>query len=178
VSELSDEERQIERLLAELAPREGRMNRDRTMFRAGQAAGESRATGPRDGRWIWPAITVCSTAAGLLAGILISGSSRPAAKAVRQAEEKTSDDSPSVQQSIVAQSPQANPATVAADSPSLLELRIVMASRAGDELSLAQADLPTSAGRQTAVGGPAVNPLAPLTYGAALGQLRQEEGHL
>jgi len=178
VSELSDEERQIERLLAELAPREGRMNRDRTMFRAGQAAGVSRATGSRDGRWVWPAITVCSTAAGLLAGILIAGSSRPAAQVVRQAAEKTSDDSPSVQQSILAQNPQADSATVAADSPSLLELRIAMATRAGDELSLAQSDLPASRGRAAAVDAPAAGSFAPITYGAALGQLRADEKDL
>jgi hypothetical protein len=172
VSELSDDERQIERLLAELTPRDSRINRDRTMFHAGQAAGVSPATEARKTRWVWPAITVCSTAAGLVAGLFIAAPSRPAAPIAQ----RTSDISPADPPSTVA--PTNEPDTVVADSPTLLELRIALARQAGDELTLAQSDLWTSRSRPAAVDGPAISPVAPLTYGAALGRLRVEEKDL
>jgi hypothetical protein len=171
VSELSDEERQIERLLSELTPRNSRISRDRTMFRAGQATVLSPATEARKKRWVWPAITVCSTAAGLLAGILIAGPSRPAARIARQTAETSLAGPPST----VAHANE--PETIVADSPALLELRISLARRAGDELAWAQSDLSTSRSRP-AVDGPAAGSFAPLTYGAALGRLHAEEKDL
>jgi hypothetical protein len=171
VSDLSDDERQIERLLAELTPRDSRISRDRTMFHAGQAAGLSPATKARKTRWVWPAITVCSTAAGLVAGLFIAGPSRLAAPIARQ----TSETSPADPSSTVAQANE--PETVVADSPTLLELRIALARRAGDELAWAQSDLSTSRSRP-AVDAPAAGSFAPLTYGAALGRLHAEEKDL
>jgi hypothetical protein len=73
---LSDEEREIERLLASLPVRESRLNRDRTTFLAGRASGlvlKQLQLQPRTaGRWIWPGATIRSAAAGLLIGLLIA----------------------------------------------------------------------------------------------------------
>lgn len=168
VSELSDDERQIERWLAELTPRDSRMSRDRTIFRAGQATGLSPATESRKKRWVWPAVTVCSTAAGLVAGLFIAGPSRPAVLIARQ----TSETPPTGPPSTVAHANEAE--TVVADSPALLELRIALARRAGNELAWAQSDLSANRSRR-AVDAPAASAYAPLTYGAALGQLSAEE---
>jgi hypothetical protein len=172
VSELSDEERQIERLLAELTPRDSRISRDRTMFCAGQAAGVSPATETRKTRWVWPAVTACSTAAGLLAGILIAGPIRPAAPIAQ----RTSETSPAGPPSTVAHANE--PETIVADAPALMELRIALARRAGNELAWAQPDLSASRGRPAAAGAPAAGAFAPLTYGAALGRLSAEEKDL
>jgi hypothetical protein len=172
LSELSDEERHIERLLAELAPRDSRMNRDRTMFLAGQAAWLSPATEARKKRWVWPVITVCSTAAGLVAGLFVAGPIRPAAQIARQTSEAAPVGPPSMVEHT-----KARPETDVADAPALLELRIALARRAGDELAWAQSDLWTSRTRP-AVDAPATASRAPLTYGAALGRLRADEKDL
>ncbi len=174
VSELSDDERQLERLLAELTPRDSRISRDRTMFRAGQATGVSPASESRKKRWVWPAVTICSTAAGLVAGLFLADPSRPAAPIARQ----TSEIPPAGLPSSIEEQPNVRPEIVVADSPTLLELRIALARRAGDELTLAQSDLWTSRSRPAAVDAPAISPVAPLTYGAALGRLRAEEKDL
>jgi hypothetical protein len=173
VSELSDEERQIERLLAELTPRDSRISRDRTMFRAGQTSVLSPATEARQKRWVWPAVTVCASAAGLLAGLFIAGPSRPAVRIAR----KTSEAAPAGPPSMVEHT-NARPETDVADAPALLELRIALAGRAGDELAWAQSDLWTSRSRPAAVDAPAAGSFAPLTYGAALGRLHAEEKDL
>lgn len=174
VTDLSDEERQIERLLAELAPRDSRLSRDRTMFRAGQASSASRTTTPRSPRWTWPAVTVCSTAAGLAIGLFIAGPGRPAAPIVRQ----TSETSPATPLASVEEQPEAGAETIVADSPTLLDLRIALARRAGDEFTLAQSDLSANRGRAAAVADPVPGSFAPLTYGAALGRLHADEKDL
>jgi hypothetical protein len=168
VNNLSDEERRIERLLAELAPRESRLSRDRTMFRAGQASGQSPPTVPRAKRWIWPAVTVCSTAAGLLAGVLVTTPSRPAASVVR----RSPDDALDRQPAIAPENSKVDAETVVADSRALLELRIALARRVGDEFTLAQSDVSASDARPTASAPSGADAFAPLTYGDALGQLR------
>ncbi len=155
VSELSDEERQIEHLLAELTPRDSRISRDRTMFHAGRAAGLSPTIESRKTRWVWPAITACSTAAGLVAGLFLAGPSRPAAPIAQRASET----SPAGPPSSIEEQPNVRAETVVADSPTLLELRIALARRAGDELTLAESDLWTSRNRPAAVDGPAAPPL-------------------
>ncbi len=70
---LSADDRNIERLLKSLVPRESRLNRDRVMYLAGQASTDigNRAAPQRFTRWIWPATTVCATCAGLLIGALL-----------------------------------------------------------------------------------------------------------
>jgi hypothetical protein len=173
VSELSDEERQIERLLAELTPRDSRISRDRTMFRAGQATIPSPATEARQKRWVWPAVTVCASAAGLLAGLFIAGPSRPAVRIAR----KTSEAAPAGPPSTVKHT-KAWPQTAVVDTPAILELRIALARQAGNELAWAQSDLSASRARPAAVGAPAAGSFAPLTYGAALGRLSAEEKDL
>jgi hypothetical protein len=72
----------------------------------------------------------------------------------------------------------ARPETDVADAPALLELRIALAGRAGDELAWAQSDLWTSRSRPAAVDAPAAGSFAPLTYGAALGRLHAEDKDL
>ncbi len=68
---LSDEDRQIERLLASIVPREARVNRDRMMYLAGQAAAASQTIrSSRLRRCIWPLATACSACVGLIAGLL------------------------------------------------------------------------------------------------------------
>jgi hypothetical protein len=69
LGDLSDEDRQIERLLASMVPREARVNRDRLMFLAGQvAAGSQTIRLPRLRRCLWPLATACSACLGLIAG--------------------------------------------------------------------------------------------------------------
>ena len=121
---------------------------------------------------VWPAVTACSTAAGLLAGILIAGPIRPAAPIAQ----RTSETSPAGPPSTVAHANE--PETVVADAPALMELRIALARRAGNELAWAQPDLSASRGRPAAAGAPAAGAFAPLTYGAALGRLSAEEKDL
>jgi hypothetical protein len=170
---LTDEERQIERLLAELSPRDSRISRDGTMFRAGQATVLSPATEARKKRWVWPAVTVCATAAGLLTGILIAGPSRPAVQIARQTSE-----TPPAGPPPTVEHTKAWPETGVADAPALLELRIALARRAGDELAWAQSDLSAYGSPARAVDAPAAGSFAPLTYGAALGRLHAEEKDL
>jgi hypothetical protein len=70
MNRFTDDDRQIERLLASLVPRETRVNRDRVMFLAGQASAGSQkkwTRGPRP--WMWPAATVCSSCVGLIVGL-------------------------------------------------------------------------------------------------------------
>jgi hypothetical protein len=54
----------LEQALRGLAPHPGGLDRDTLLFRAGQASV------PR--RWIWPAATAVSTAAGLVLGVLLA----------------------------------------------------------------------------------------------------------
>jgi len=73
VGGLSGEDRQVERLLASMVPRESRVSRDRVMYLAGQAS--ALASNPPSRRrvapWIWPASTVCAACAGLVFGALL-----------------------------------------------------------------------------------------------------------
>ncbi len=70
LSRLTEEEQQIERLLASLVPRDSRVNRDRVMFLAGQASAGSQKKSTRGlAQWMWPAATVCSTCLGLAVGL-------------------------------------------------------------------------------------------------------------
>jgi hypothetical protein len=80
----SDDDRHLERLLASLKPRESRINRDRVMFLAGQASAvvSQRSRSLRLARWIWPAVTVCSTCAGLLMGAALTADHRIAGNPV------------------------------------------------------------------------------------------------
>lgn len=73
ISGLSDEDRQIEHLLASMVPRESRVNRDRVMFLAGQASALSANPSAyrRSSQWIWPASTVCAACAGLMIGAFL-----------------------------------------------------------------------------------------------------------
>jgi hypothetical protein len=75
----SEDERQIERLLASLKPRESHVNRDRVMFLAGQASAKVGQRGRtwQCNRWIWPAATILSACAGLLIGLFSSAGWRP-----------------------------------------------------------------------------------------------------
>jgi hypothetical protein len=76
---LSEDERQIERLLASLKPRESHVNRDRVMFLAGQASAKVGQRGRtwQCNRWIWPAATILSACAGLLIGLFSFAGWRP-----------------------------------------------------------------------------------------------------
>jgi hypothetical protein len=80
VNRLSEDDRQIERLLASLAPCESRVDRDRVMYLAGQASAvvSDRSGRGRLARWLWPAATACSASAGLVIGLLLAHA-RPAA---------------------------------------------------------------------------------------------------
>jgi hypothetical protein len=73
IGRLSDEDRQIEHLLASMVPRESRVNRDRVMFLAGQASALSANSSAdrRSSRWIWPASIVCAACAGLMLGAFL-----------------------------------------------------------------------------------------------------------
>jgi hypothetical protein len=67
---LSVDDRNLERLLKSLVPRESRLNRDRVMYLAGHASAVvSHRTGSR---WLWPAATACSACAGLVIGLLLA----------------------------------------------------------------------------------------------------------
>jgi hypothetical protein len=192
VNGLSDEELQIERLLAGLAPRDSRINRDWTMFAAGEASAFSRAPRSPKRRWVWPAIAVCSTAAGLLAGVLItSGQGLPVVARQTPAGEPTAQRSitaaPVAQRSIAGalgthrsiglERRASDREESLVVSPALLELRVAMLSRAGDESLLTKADLVT--GDQPLEPGVArAASFAPMTYGAFLGRLHEEEKHL
>ena len=70
---LSDEDRQIERLLASMTPRESRVSLDRMLYLAGEASAlASNSSGRRRAtRWIWPTSTVCAACAGLMIGIIL-----------------------------------------------------------------------------------------------------------
>jgi hypothetical protein len=73
LNRLTDDDRQMERLLASLVPRETRVNRDRVMFLAGQASAGSQKKWTRGLRpWMWPAATVCSSCLGLIVGLFLS----------------------------------------------------------------------------------------------------------
>jgi hypothetical protein len=71
---LSADDRNLERLLKSLVPRESRLNRDRVMYLAGQASAESatRSAPRRLARWMLPATTVCAACAGLVVGAVLS----------------------------------------------------------------------------------------------------------
>jgi hypothetical protein len=70
MNRVTDDDRQIERLLASLVPRETRLNRDRVMFLSGQASAGSQKKWTRGLRpWMWPAATVCSSCLGLIVGL-------------------------------------------------------------------------------------------------------------
>ena len=70
MSRFTEEDQQIERLLASLVPRDTRVNRDRVVFLAGQASAESQTKWTR-GRspWMWPAVAACSSCVGLIVGL-------------------------------------------------------------------------------------------------------------
>jgi hypothetical protein len=74
MNRLSADDRNLERLLKSLVPRESRLNRDRVMYLAGQASADTgkRPTSRRLARWIWPATSVCAACAGLLVGTVLS----------------------------------------------------------------------------------------------------------
>lgn len=80
----SDDDRHLERLLASLKPRESRINRDRVMFLAGQASAvvSQRSRSLRLARWFWPAVTVCSTCAGILMGAALTADHRIAGNSI------------------------------------------------------------------------------------------------
>jgi hypothetical protein len=66
----------IERHLAQLAPAPPQIDRDKLMFAAGRAAGESAALAARlrvsgVARWLWPAATATMAAASLLLGMML-----------------------------------------------------------------------------------------------------------
>jgi hypothetical protein len=88
------------------------------------------------------------------------------------------DDAPNQQPVITSVKSETEAAIAAADSPVLFELRLAMANRAADEFALAQSDWSPRDRPPAANGGPAGGPRAPLTYGAALGRLREDETHL
>jgi hypothetical protein len=79
LNSFSEDERQIERLLASLKPRESHVNRDRVMFLAGQASAKVGQRGRtwQCNRWIWPAATILSACAGLLIGLFSFAGWRP-----------------------------------------------------------------------------------------------------
>jgi hypothetical protein len=166
---LSDEDRQIERLLASMVPRESRVSRDRVMYLAGQASAP--ASNPpvhrRFSRWIWPASTACAACAGLVIGVLLSArnSTSDNSVAIEQreahkppmisAEGTKSSNSPQVADAAAVESQTGflpasmDPriavdlhATVAKGFP-LLALRDRMLANHGDDTALAQVDSPT-----------------------------------
>jgi hypothetical protein len=71
---LSADDRNLERLLKSLVPRESRLNRDRVMYLAGQASADiAKRSSPRPlARWMWLATTVCAACAGLIIGAVLS----------------------------------------------------------------------------------------------------------
>jgi hypothetical protein len=72
MNRFTDDDRQIERLLASLVPRDTRVNRDRVMFLAGHASAGSRKKWTRGlTPWMWPTATVCSSCLGLIVGLFL-----------------------------------------------------------------------------------------------------------
>jgi hypothetical protein len=162
---LSEDDRQTERLLASLVPRESRVNRDRLMFLAGQASVESsrQFRARRPARWIWPAVTLCSTCAGLLIGVSLSPGQRgvgdPVAAMPRTVVHLATSDPSQTVLPANALTTQAVPKTAtldSADAPAegpidlfsgrafpLLVLRDRMLASRGDELDSEQLDLPS-----------------------------------
>jgi hypothetical protein len=171
LNDLSDDERHLERLLAALLPRESRLDRERTMFLAGQASavGQLRSSN----RWRWPAATLASAAAGLLAGLLISA---PHPREAFDASFKNPREDGAVRQrSIVAQHTDRVEA-FAEVTPPMDGVRIRMLTGTGDGFLLAQADEPFA--DKPAVGGnPARGPFVGLTYGQFVGRLLENEEH-
>jgi hypothetical protein len=178
VNELSDDERHVEQLLAALPLRESRINRDETMFQAGRASASAaqHSRAPRLRRWKMAAGTICAAAAGLLAGILISAPQQradvipPPTGSVR---EKAAE-SPLP---IASEPADRNGEVAVGESPSLLDLRLGMLRRAGDELWLAQIDSWAPA-ESSSAGGPSERrrPI-PATYGSFAGRLLEAEEH-
>jgi hypothetical protein len=130
ISGFPAEHRQIERLLASLAPRETRVNRDRLMFLAGQAAsGSQNIRLPALRRCIWPLATACSACLGLIAGQFYGHVSIIPAPLV--AERARGDN-----QSAPEQVSLAAPATTQANGPSsLIALQNSWLTAAGDDSS-------------------------------------------
>jgi len=130
LGDLSDEDRHIERLLVSMVPREARVNRDRLMFLAGQAAAESqkiRLTVLR--RCIWPLATACSACLGLIAGHFYGHvSTIPAPLVAERARGEN--------QSAPEQVSLAVPATTQANGPScLIALQNLWLTAVGDDSS-------------------------------------------
>jgi hypothetical protein len=176
LSDLSDDERRLERLLAELAPRDSRMQRDVTMFRAGQASAlPSRQWHKRRfGRWVWPAGTICSAAAGIVVGILLSASN-PRVEGLLATP--TTNDAITRRAAAPAKKIDRDDEGFAGESPAALEIRVRRVNRAGDEFLLAQADpLVLTKGRATNPAR-AERPLAPVTYREFMGRSLEKEGH-
>jgi hypothetical protein len=170
---LSDDERQVERLLAALPLRESRINRDHTMFLAGRASAPPQAPRLRLSRWIWPATSVATTVAGVLAGILISASLQrgPVPALVPTVAERTDTQQPSLAETAEQK------ATVAdSESSSLLEHRLRAARRAGDEFLLARVDALPQDGA-VAEFARRDEPRLAVTYRELLGRSLENEEH-
>jgi hypothetical protein len=95
VSDFSEDDRHIERLLASLKPHESRINRDRVMFLAGQASAmvAKRSRTWRINRWAWPAAAIGSACVGLLIGASLGnvpGTPNQALVAAREAASRGS----------------------------------------------------------------------------------------
>jgi hypothetical protein len=178
LNELSDDERHVERLLAALPLRESRINRDETMFQAGQASASAsqHSRAPKLRRWKMAAGTICAAAAGLLAGVLISAPHQRAdvvPPLIGSVREKAVE-SPHP----IASEPAGRNADVAVGkSPSLLDLRVGMLHRAGDELWLAQSDSRVPVESPSAGDPGARRRPIPATYGSFVGRLLEAEEH-
>jgi hypothetical protein len=175
---LSEDERHVERLLAALPLRERRINRDETMFQAGraEALASKRSGAPRLSRWKTAAGTICTAAVGLLAGLLISPPyqradvvSTPTGSVREKAAEGPLP--------IASEPADRNGEVAVGESPSLLDLRVGMLNRAGDELWLAQIDSPAPAEGPIAGGPNARRRPIPMTYGSFVGRLLEAEEH-
>jgi hypothetical protein len=124
-----DDLSEIESALASLAPREGQIDRDRLMFRAGQAAARAEARPARARRWAWPAAfsTMTAVAAAMLMALIL----RPEPRIIERlvpvsslADRGEKDSSPPSASSVVPAAPTSGSAPrvapVAAAYPQLL----------------------------------------------------------
>jgi hypothetical protein len=182
---LSDDERQVERLLASLPVSDSRLDRDRTMFLAGRATALAVKQRPRTvGRWIWPGVTICSAAAGLVVGLLIAQKGSVVGVGERDVTQAVappgtaSDASGAIASHDRLSSPASNdraPDTLNG-SPSLLVLRSQMLGGAGGTVPFAEDDKLALAAIRAA-GARAERKGAPVTYRDFIGHLPDDEEH-
>jgi hypothetical protein len=182
---LSDDERQVERLLASLPVCDSRLDRDRTMFLAGRATALALKQRPRTvSRWIWPGVTICSAAAGLLVGFLVAHKGPAAGDHERDVVQAVAppDATSDVPSTIARHNRPGSPASneregVALDgSPSLLALRAQLFGGAGGTAAFAEDDkLALAASR--AAGTRAEHRGPPVTYRDFIGHLPDEVEH-